>query len=256
MEGAIRAPGEGSVVCHNDHGDLEIPSELRQQVVEHFSICVVQVPRRFISEEDRGVERQRARHSGALLLTARQLRGTVIRTMTEPDARQQFLGAYARHGRFLATNAQRHHHVLERRELAQQVVELEDEAHGAVPECRQVIVGAVGERLSREDDFTTIGAIERAEYVQQCALPGPTGSNNSDHLSTGDRQVDAIQHGDDTTVASAKRFYKVTRYKDTHQAPLPATASRNVTRERVAGHETVLMHAGGGAVSSLMANRL
>src|SRR5688572_23567960 len=118
-------------------------------------------------------------------------------------------------------------------------MELEDEPHGPVPDRGQLIVGSVGQRLSPDHHLTAVRTFQRTYHMQQGALTGTTGSDNRDHLTPSYRQVNAVQHGDDTAVATAERLHQVSRYQDTHRASLPdAPASPNVTREPHPGHET------------------
>jgi hypothetical protein len=124
--------------------------------------------------------------------------------MTEAHASQQLLCPGPRLGRILTGDSERHHHVFDRRKLAEQMVELEDEAHRLVPDGRQFVVGAIRERLSRNDHFTAIWTIERAQDVKQGALARTAGANHRDHFSAGHRQVHAVQHMNGTSVTATE----------------------------------------------------
>ncbi len=115
---------------------------------------------------------QRARHRGALPLAAGELVRLVIETLLESDARQQ--RARARRGRHRAfsSHQQRHRHVLQRRELGQQVVKLVDEADAAIAQCAAVALRQRVNVLPRHQYLARVGTIEAAENLQQRGLAG------------------------------------------------------------------------------------
>ena len=85
-----------------------------------------------------------------LLLAAGELARPVRRAVVETDALEASLGARSAASWLVApAMRQRHHDVLERRELPQQVVELEDEADGPVPEGGHRLVRTSRRRRSR-----------------------------------------------------------------------------------------------------------
>ena len=78
-----------------------------------------------------------SRGGSRVLLAAGQHAGPVLQALTEADALQQFFRATRRFACRHPRNPHRHLDVLERRELRQQVMELEDEADVPVPELDQ-----------------------------------------------------------------------------------------------------------------------
>ena len=96
----------------------------------------------------RGDECHGARHGDALLLAARQLPGLVRQALAQADALQHRARPALGVGGADAANQRRHHDVLERREVRQQMVELEDEADLAVAE-RCLLAFAHGRRCQR-----------------------------------------------------------------------------------------------------------
>ena len=174
--------------------------------------------------------------------------------MTQADAREQFLRARARRRRLTPGDAQRHHHVLERGELAQQVMELEHESDGAIANGRELVV-ASGSRASARRSTTSPRSGDPARQGRAAACSSPRRWRQRLQSSPRGQQTGSRR-------SARKRHRRLRRetssqgraLQDTHRALLPA--ARNVTHERVTGHETLLMRAGGGSVSSLMANRL
>src|SRR3546814_1712534 len=74
----------------------------------------------------------RSRHGRALAFAARQLAGLVLQSMAEADRFEQVARGLRRVVDGLAAEHHRQHHVLQRGELRQQVVELVDEAQRMV----------------------------------------------------------------------------------------------------------------------------
>ena len=91
----------------------------------------------------------------------------------------------------------RHHHVFQRRQLGEQVVELEDEPERRRSASRR----ACGRdrssiRLAVEPDRAGVGRIEQAQHVQQRALARTARADHRDELAPVDLQVDAMEHRD------------------------------------------------------------
>ena len=106
-----------------------------QQGVQGVGGLLVEVARRLVGQQHRRAHDQRARDRNPLLLPARQHPGPMREPFAEPDAAQQLLGARPRLGHRDARDPHRHLGVLERGELRQEVVKLEDEPDAVIPEA-------------------------------------------------------------------------------------------------------------------------
>ena len=106
-----------------------------QQGVQGVGGLLVEVARGLVGQQHRGAHDQRARDGNPLLLPAREHPGPVREPFTEPDAAQQLFGARAGLGHRDARNPHRHLGVLERGELRQEMVKLEDEPDAVIPEA-------------------------------------------------------------------------------------------------------------------------
>jgi hypothetical protein len=95
-----------------------------------------------------------------------------------------------------ACDEQRHRHVLERRELRQEVVELEDEAEGAVAELAAPCLAEGEHVLAGDGQGAAVRAVEGAEDVEERRLPHPGGPDDGHHLPRPHVEVDAAQDGD------------------------------------------------------------
>src|SRR5579884_2985263 len=88
----------------------------------------------------------------------------------------------ARRAQRLAGNQRRQHDVLERSEVAEEMVELEDEAHLAVAERRQVVLAAGREIDAVEEELSRRRAVERPEEVEERALAHAGGTDHRQAL--------------------------------------------------------------------------
>src|SRR5438128_1526352 len=102
--------------------------------MQHLGVRAVEISRWLVGEKNVRVHRQRAGDRRALLLSARKLTRTMRHPRAQPDPREQLRGTTPRHRLRTPRDSKRHHHVLERGKLAQQVMKLEDEPNGAVAE--------------------------------------------------------------------------------------------------------------------------
>ena len=112
-----------------------------QQAVQRLGGLLVEIAGRLVGQKDGGPHDEGARHGHPLLFAARQHAGTVRQPLAETDAAQQFLRPGARLGQRHAGNPHRHLGVLQRAELRQQVMKLEDEPDVPVPKRHHVGVG-------------------------------------------------------------------------------------------------------------------
>ena len=84
-------------------------------------------------------------------------------------------------------------HVLERRQLGQQVVELEDEAERLVADLIALLGPQVVDAALLEVDPTLVGPIERAEQVEHGALAGARVADDAEELTVAHVEIEAAQ---------------------------------------------------------------
>jgi hypothetical protein len=96
---------------------LELPRELRKQLVKTFAVAVVEITRRLISQHNEGVSRECPGDCRALLLTARELRRPMGHPSSQPYCREQLFGTGTGFGIGLTGNEQRHHDIFQRGEF-------------------------------------------------------------------------------------------------------------------------------------------
>src|SRR5688500_19271526 len=120
----------------------------------------------------------------------------------ESDTLEELGGAFRRRRGRPPSDAQRHHDVLERAELAQEMMELEHEADLLVAEPRELFVAQAGEVHAADGDEAAGRTIERAEDVQQRALPGAARADDGHHLTLLHGDGDAIEHRQQTSISA------------------------------------------------------
>ena len=124
--------------------------QLAQQPQHLLDLDVVEVRGRLVGEEQRRVERERPRDRDPLLLTARQVAGTVVHAVAETDLLEQLGRARAPlRPRAPSPRAQRDLDVLERGEARHQVERLEHDADGVAPVLGELRALEPGDRRRR-----------------------------------------------------------------------------------------------------------
>ena len=124
--------------------------QFAQQVHDRFAVLRVEVSGRLVREQDGRLSADGAGHGDALLLTAGELRGQVLRAVRHADALERGVGALTALGRLHAAVDQRQLDVLEDREVANQVEALEDEPDFAVAHARALGERQVGDLIAVE----------------------------------------------------------------------------------------------------------
>lgn len=115
-----------------------------------------------------------------------------------------------------SADAQRHHNVLQRGELAQEVMKLKHETDGTVPQQPELRLVPTVNRLATDHHVATGGFVERAEHVQQSALPRTAGPDDGDHLATVDGEIDAAQNVENAPIAAEVGLVQIMRFEDGH----------------------------------------
>jgi hypothetical protein len=80
---------EIGAVRDDDENRVCLPVNVEQHAGDDFSGLLIEVPGRFVTQEKSWLHDQRAREGHALFLTARQLTGMVIESLTQSDLLQK-----------------------------------------------------------------------------------------------------------------------------------------------------------------------
>jgi hypothetical protein len=174
-----------------------VPRLQVEQPIEHpLTALGIEVPRRLVGQQEWRLQDQCAAQRRALALAAGELAREVVEAVGEADFVQQTPRVGFELGGRAAGDAPGEHDVLERREVRQELVELEDEADGAVAEGGEAGAGEGGHVLAADQDAARVRFVEGAEDVEQRRLAGTRRSDDRHQLAGLDDEVDAAQHVD------------------------------------------------------------
>jgi len=155
-----------------------------QQLENHLTGPKIQVAGWLVGKQYAWCAHQRTGEHNTLLLPTRQLSGAVCRPRAQSDfiqPRQCVRGGFVP---VSTANQQRHHHVFQRREFRQQVVNLPNKPNFPIAKVR--LLGLCETRyLSTSVVYRTRGRpVQTAQHMQQGALAGPALSNQGQHFAT------------------------------------------------------------------------
>ena len=167
--------------------------ELAQQRDDRGAGLRVQRAGRLVGEDDRGLGDERARDRRALPLAAGELGRVVVEAMAEADALERLARALAPLRARHAGVEQAAGDVVDGRQPVEQVELLEDEAHAARPQRRQLVVGGGGGVEAVDGHLAGGRAVERAHDLQQRRLARARRPEDRDELAGRDLEVDAAQ---------------------------------------------------------------
>ncbi len=189
----IRQLRQFFIVRDDEEGLLEGVSEDEEEVMELAGVLGVEVAGGLVGEDQLGVVHQRPGHGNALLLPSRQLRGLVPYPIRKFQKIKKFLCSLKGFLPALPGDKRGHRHILQRRELGQQMVELIDETDMPVAELRQLVVGQTVEIHAVNDHLSPIRLVQRADDVQQRRFAGPGRTDNRHDFAVLYRQGDLFQ---------------------------------------------------------------
>src|SRR4051812_47201594 len=107
----------------------------------------------------------------------------MLHAAAEADTLEKRPGALLRLPFLHPTNTEGHHHVLERGELAQEMMKLEHETDRAVPQGGDRVVLQLVDRSRVDQDLAAGRPVERPQKVEEGALPRSAGTDDRDHLA-------------------------------------------------------------------------
>src|SRR5579871_1023976 len=163
----IESGGEPLIVGDDDEARAELAIELEHQVEHLARVHPVEIPGGLVRQHQPRPGHECPCHRGTLALAARKLRRAVRQALGEADAPEERCGLLAGEARRHASHEQRHRHVLERRELRQQVMELVDEPDGAIAQRAPVGIAQLVHRVTHDLHAAAAREVESAEELQQ-----------------------------------------------------------------------------------------
>ena len=168
-------------------------AQLREELENRLSRMRIEVPGRFVRQQQLRLVQQRPRNRRALLFAARKFRRPVTHAAGKPDRFQQrdrtLLRFAARQPRQIA----RQHDVFEHGQLRQQMVGLEDEADLPVPEPGGLAAAQLRHVDSGDADRPGIRLLQRADQIQQRGFAAAGGAEQAGPFAAPDLPVHAAQ---------------------------------------------------------------
>src|SRR3954469_18839952 len=161
--------------------------------VEHLPHQLrVQRARDLVEQERARARRQGAQDGDALLLAAREPARQPVLAAVEPEAREQRARPLHRLGARQPVRPRRaEHHVLEHRQVREQVERLEHDPEPAADAHR--IDGRVRDHRPVEQHVAVVDLLEQVDAAQQRRLARARGADQRHGAVLGHRQVDAAQ---------------------------------------------------------------
>ena len=180
----------------------------------------------------------RAGDRDALLLAAGQPRRAVALAALDAERREQLARPGARGAAAVAGEHARQHHVLERAELRQQVVELVDEAQALAADAGACGIGQARAGAAAEEHLAAVGVLEQAGDLQQRRLAGARRPHQRDHGAGQQLEVGAAQHLE-PALALAEAAADADQAQRRRALPAARAAARSTTAG-VSGHARAL----------------
>jgi hypothetical protein len=164
-----------------------------QQVHHPLAGERVERSRGLVGEHDVGARDQRPRHRHPLALTARQLARAAALEPPEPEALEPRGRLAESPGPRPPGQQQRQGHVLDRRQLGDELAELEHEPEAPPAQLGAGAVAHPVDAVPVEPDLARVGRQDAGQAVQQGRLPRAARAHEGDDLAGGDLDVGAPQ---------------------------------------------------------------
>ena len=180
---------------HQHHRQPEGVAQPQHQLVEGAGGVRVEAGRGLVQEQQLRVERQRAREGAALAHAAAQRLGQPRPSFgAQADERKPEQRELARQRLGQArVLAQRHHHVLEQAEAAEQRIVLEEHAHA--PAQREELALGRARRVAAEQHHAPgARAVQQQHHAQQRGLARAAAADEGEDLAAAHLEVDAGVH--------------------------------------------------------------
>ena len=176
---------------HQDECGAEIAIPTGQEIDDGAAVPGIEVPGRFVGEEDLGAVRECAGQSDALLLPARELGRVVVPPVGQTHTRQEF--SRARCCISTAAELDGDLDILAGGEGGDQLERLEDESDLGTAEAGPSIFVELREVVPVERHRTRARPIKSSEEAEEGALPAARGAGDGDERPGLDLESDILQ---------------------------------------------------------------
>ena len=199
------------------HPGLGQPAHEIQHVGDELR---VECARDLVEQHQLRPHRQGARDRDALLLTAGEPVGELVRLLREPDLLEQLERDQPSLARAGAVHLpRRQHDVLEHRHVREEVVGLEDDADLAAQRVHVDV--AVGDLVAVDDDAALVDPLEQVDAAQERRLAGARRADQADDVVPLDLERHVVEHAQ-----VAERLRDLVELDEAHVAPARSRRSR------------------------------
>ena len=207
---AVGLGGKFVVVRHDHKGGSPRLVQGAHQSEYSFPAMGIEIPGRFIGQDQVRVLHQCARHGYSLLFTTGELAWLVVEAMPQPNLGEKRGRIGFDRSRLSTLDKRRHTSIFECGELSEQVVKLKHEPNPPIAELRLLAVRHAKQVLSIERHSPAAWFIKGANNMEQGTLAGPRGPHDRDQFAALDLKIDPPEYGY-LIGAHRKRFVKVDR---------------------------------------------
>ena len=193
FEYAAHALREIGCVRDHDERDTFRAIQLHKQIGETRGIHPIERAGRLIREEKFRLIDQRPRHRRALPFPAGKLCGPMRKPVREADRREEFLRTLASLHRRAWLRERWHEHVLEDRALREKMMELENEADRFIAIRGERLFIKRGDVAPGDLHRARVRAIERADDIEQRALPAARRADDGGAFTRVDLQIEIAE---------------------------------------------------------------
>mmetsp|Transcript_57661 Transcript_57661/g.135730 ORF Transcript_57661/g.135730 Transcript_57661/m.135730 type:complete len:261 (-) Transcript_57661:227-1009(-) len=181
-----------AVVGDEDQGRAGFAVELEHQLHHRRAGGEIEAAGGLVGQQQGRAQHKGPRQRHALLLTARQHARVMAEPLAQAHACQHRSSLLARVA--FAAQFQRQHHVLQRRQVGQQLKALEHEAQFACPHGGALVLVEGEQVLATQLHAALARRVQAGQDGQQRALTGARGADDGDRLLSGQHEADVMQN--------------------------------------------------------------
>src|SRR5215207_5576928 len=234
QEAAVAEAREAFVVRGEEGAGARLAAEGEEERADLRPRARVEVAGGLVGEDEAGARDEGARDGHALLLAAGEFAGRVSQPRAEPD----LLHHLARAGERLAPAHARHEQgqrgVLLRREVREQVVELEDEPDLPPAPAHELRSGGARHVEPADPHGPFVRRFEPADDVQQRRLPRPRSAHDRRRLARRQTERDAAQNFQHPARRLAESFAQAVDDESVPRSPAHSYLRTSAGRTRAA----------------------
>lgn len=183
------------VVRREDEADSRL-SQFLENSDDRFRGRAIEIRRRLVCQDDLRTFGQRASDRHSLPLTTRELGGSLVPVIDEPERFQNLFASFVRFSMRNAERRQEVSRVLEHRERRDEIERLEDEAEIGQAKTTECVLVERRDVFAHETNATLVGAIEKPEEIEESRLARARGADETNERLLGNLKRHALQDGD------------------------------------------------------------